>query len=59
MRRFAIFALLLALPVALPAQAPSGAIKSPDDAFGFRMGTDRQLAAWPEIRKYFEEVAAA
>jgi hypothetical protein len=59
MRRFAFFALLVALPVALPAQAPSGSIKSPDEAFGFRMGADRQLAAWGEIRKYFEDVAAA
>src|SRR5262245_65576959 len=23
------------------------------------MGADRQLAAWPEIKKYFEDVAAA
>src|SRR5262245_31041242 len=59
MRRFALFALLLALPVTLPAQAPSRPIKSPDEAFGFRMGAVRQLAAWPEIRKYFEDVAAA
>ena len=44
MRRFALFALLVALPVAVPAQAPTGSIKSPEEAFGFRMGTDRQLA---------------
>ena len=44
MRRVALFALLVVLPVALPAQAPANAIKSPDEAFGFRMGTDRQLA---------------
>jgi hypothetical protein len=59
MRRLVCFALLLALPVALPAQAPPAAIKPPEEAFGFRMGADRQLAGWAEIKKYFEDVAAS
>ena len=59
MRRVVLLALLVGLPVALPAQAPTAAIKSPEEAFGFKMGADRQLAGWPEIKKYFEEVAAA
>ena len=59
MRRFVLFAVLLALPVALPAQAPTASVRSPDEVFGFRMGADGQLAGWPEIKKYFEDVAAA
>jgi hypothetical protein len=39
-------------------QAPSP-VPAPDSYFGFRMGADRQLAAWPEMLKYFEAVAAA
>jgi hypothetical protein len=43
-------------PVAV--QAPSS-VPAPETFFGFRMGADRQLAAWPEIQKYFETVATA
>lgn len=43
-----------AVPVAAPAALPS-----PEAFFGFKMGTDRELAGWSEIRKYFEAVAAA
>lgn len=46
----------LAQPVAV--QAPSS-VPTPDSFFGFRMGADRQLAAWPDIQRYFETVAAA
>jgi hypothetical protein len=48
---------LLLLPVGLLAQSPAS-IRSPEAFFGFRMGADRELAGWPEIRKYFEETAA-
>lgn len=57
MRRAALVVALLACPIALPAQ--SGEVRSPEEFFGFRMGADRELAAWPEIRKYFEITAAA
>ncbi len=51
--------LLLAalLTVATGAQAP--AVQSPEAAFGFRMGADRELADWPSLQRYFESVAAA
>ncbi len=48
----------LSLAQAAATQAPS-AVAAPETFFGFRMGADRQLAAWPEIQKYFETVAAA
>lgn len=57
MRGLAVLGLLLSLQLTLPAQ--SGAIRTPQDFFGFRMGADRELAAWPEIKKYFEDMAAA
>ena len=52
--------LLLAaiLSAALDAQTPA-AIPSPETAFGFRMGADRELADWPGLQRYFETVAAA
>jgi hypothetical protein len=56
MRRLALLACLLTVPIGVPAQST---LRSPQEFFGFRMGTDRELAAWPEIRKYFEDVAAA
>lgn len=39
------------LPFTAQAQV---AIKSPKEFFGFEMGTDRKLANWPEIVKYYE-----
>lgn len=52
--------LLLALlfSVALGAQAPAQ-VQSPEEAFGFKMGADGELADWPGLQKYFESVAAA
>jgi hypothetical protein len=47
----------LACSIALGAQSP--AILSPEAAFGFKMGTDRELADWPSLQRYFETVAAA
>jgi hypothetical protein len=53
-------ALLVAvsLSAAVAAQAPT-AIQTPEAAFGFRMGTDRELADWPGLQRYFEATAAA
>lgn len=66
MRRH-VASLALLVPLLLPslaasqavAPAASPAIAAPEQFFGFRMGTDRELAAWPDIRKYFEAIAAA
>lgn len=57
---FLLFALLGSPALAL-AQSPGtqASVPTPDNFFGFRMGTDRELAAWPEMRKYFETIAAA
>jgi hypothetical protein len=54
--RRALCALLVSLPIVGAAQST---VRPPEVFFGFRMGADRELAAWPEIRKYFEEIAAA
>ena len=51
-----LLAFLLTAP--LGAQAPA-AIPTPEAAFGFRMGADRELADWPGLQRYFETVAAA
>ncbi|MCA1583723.1 MAG: M14 family metallopeptidase [Acidobacteria bacterium] len=37
-----------------PVAAP---VATPEEFFGFRMGADRELASWSEIRKYFEAIA--
>lgn len=38
---------------------PGGAIPSPEAHFGFRMGTDRRLAAATDIERYFQLTAAS
>jgi hypothetical protein len=59
MRRATLAAFLLAASVAVAAQsAATLSVQSPEEFFGFRMGADRRLAGWPEIRKYFETIAA-
>jgi hypothetical protein len=47
--------LLLLLLVAAPLQGQD--VQTPEAFFGFRMGTDTELATWPRIREYFELVA--
>ena len=51
-----LLAFLLTAP--LGAQAPAS-IPTPEAAFGFPMGADRELADWPGLQRYFETVAAA
>ena len=57
------FALLFAVLVsAAPgAQAPAvpEAIQGPEAFFGFQMGADRELADWPSLQRYVENVASA
>lgn len=35
-----------------------GSIPSPQEQFGFRVGTDRRLIRWDQLRTYFETLAA-
>ena len=32
-------------------------VPAPEPFFGFRMGADTELASWPQIREYFEQIA--
>src|SRR3972149_5188834 len=50
----ALALVLLGVVSPVAAQVPS-----PELFFGFRMGTDRTLADWPSIEKYFAAVDAA
>jgi hypothetical protein len=34
-------------------------LQSPEAAFGHKMGADRELADWPGLQRYFENIAAA
>ena len=36
----------------------SAAVPTPEEFFGFRMGTDKKLARWDKIVEYLEKVAA-
>ena len=54
----ALLLVALAVSVSAGAQAPAG-IQTPEAAFGFRMGADRELADWPALQRYFETIAAA
>src|SRR4051794_9067059 len=46
-------ALALALAAAL-----SGAVQTPEQYFGFRIGSDKKLARWDKIVEYMQHVAA-
>ncbi len=37
---------------------PSPAFVSPDERFGFQMGTDRKLVRWADMLQYFQNIAA-
>jgi hypothetical protein len=56
-RRACAVLTLIALPIVGAAQAWAQ-VPSPESYFGFRMGTDRQLAQAADIERYFETVAA-
>ncbi|HEY7033452.1 MAG TPA: hypothetical protein VH482_19100, partial [Thermomicrobiales bacterium] len=38
-------------------KAPPSALASPQDRFGFRMGSDRRLVRWAPMCSYFRELA--
>ena len=48
----------LTLALLVPAASATAQVPTPEAHFGFRMGTDRQLASAEAIEKYFETVAA-
>src|ERR1700738_3068816 len=55
MKRFVpLVAILLLSPLALAQRT----ITSPEQAFGFKPGTDRKLADWKELTAYFQKLAA-
>ena len=39
--------------------APAGTLPAPESFFGFAMGADGRLAAWPQIQRYFATIADA
>ena len=54
--------IVLLAVVALFASFPSAqqpAIQTPEQYFGFRMGTDNKLARWDKIVQYFQQIAGA
>jgi hypothetical protein len=53
MKKLIVAACLLVLALPLAAQVPT-----PEQFFGFRMGSDKKLARWNKIVEYFQAVAA-
>lgn len=51
---FILFALIAQLALAAPVKH----ITSPEEAFGFKPGTDRKLADWNQLTKYFQKLAS-
>ncbi|MDH5590712.1 MAG: M14 family metallopeptidase, partial [Gemmatimonadota bacterium] len=58
MRSISFIAALVSFTV-LPVAVATQEIPSPEEHFGFAMGTDRKLARWDEILEYFTRVADA
>jgi hypothetical protein len=50
---------LVLLTALTAAQSPPADVPTPESAFGFRPGADRELADWPAIERYVRDVAAA
>ena len=63
-RAMTTFVLIAVLMLPLPginsrAAAITDQIQTPEQFFGFRMGTDKKLARWDKIVEYFKHVAAS
>ena len=56
-RRIFVTAIVTALLLATAGAQP--AIQTPEQFFGFRMGTDNKLARWDKIVDYFQQVSAS
>jgi hypothetical protein len=54
MRKFAFFIVLISFASALAQQH----ITSPEEAFGFKLGTDRKLADWTQLTAYYQKLAS-
>ena len=52
-----LFLLILALVASIATAAPQSSVPTPEEFFGFAMGTDEKLARWDKIVEYFELVA--
>ena len=52
-------ALAAALLLLVTASAQQRALQTPEQFFGFRMGTDNKLARWDKIVDYFKQVSGA
>ena len=49
----------LILLVSIPVQITAATLRSPEEFLGFKIGEDRKLADYEQMREYFAEVAAA
>ncbi|WP_117301917.1 M14 family zinc carboxypeptidase [Paracidobacterium acidisoli] len=52
------FPLFFALAMNLALAAFAAPVTSPEEAFGFKPGTDRQLADWTQLTAYFQKLAS-
>jgi hypothetical protein len=59
MRRsfLALAAILIALTAQLPTAAQQAQTQTPEQFFGFRMGSDGELARYPKILEYFQHLS--
>src|SRR5512145_571846 len=53
----ATLAALVALTLILPVGARQGTTQTPEAYFGFRIGTDGELARYPKILEYLQHLA--
>jgi hypothetical protein len=54
MRKFVFFIVLISFASASAQQR----ITSPEEAFGFKLGTDRKLADWTQLTAYYQKLAS-
>ena len=60
MRQLSLVALAAALILVYacdPATPPAGDVPTPEEHFGFEIGSDRNLANWDELTAYYEAIA--
>jgi hypothetical protein len=57
MTRFLATALLLAAPI-FSGGVFAQTVTTPEQAFGFKLGTDRKLADWKELTPYYQKLAS-
>ncbi len=59
MRAFAAMAAALAISIAAAAPLVAQSLTAPEQYLGFRVGTDRKLATWPQVVEYMRMAARA